>query len=87
MPETGCPEPIPRWRFLGACESGDFDCVRKYVETADHRAYLEDDSALNSAVYYDHPEILTILLEAGTDPNIYGEHVPALHVAAAHDNL
>jgi len=61
--------------------------VRKYVETADHRAYLQDDSALNSAVYYDHPEILTILLETGTDPNIHGEHVPALHVAATHDNV
>ncbi len=61
--------------------------MRTYVATADHRAYLQDDAALNSAVYYDHPEILTILLEAGTDPNIHGEHVPALHVAAAHDNV
>jgi ankyrin repeat protein len=57
------------------------------VETADHRAYLQDDSALNSAVYYNHPDILQILLEAGTDPNIHGEHVPALHVAAANDNV
>ena len=87
MPEANCSEPVPRWRFLKACEAGDVDCVRKYVETADHRAYLQDDSALNSAVYYDHPEILTILIEAGTDPNIHGEHVPALHVAAANDNV
>ena len=87
MPEAGCPEPIPRWRFLKACEAGDVDIVRRYVETADHRAYLQDDSALNSAVYYNHPEILRILLEAGTDPNIHGEHVPALHVAAANDNV
>ena len=78
---------IPRWRFLKACEAGEVDVVRRYVETADHRAYLQDDSALNSAVYYDHSEILQILLEAGTDPNIHGEHVPALHVAAAHDNV
>ena len=87
MPEAGCLELIPRWRFLKACEAGDVDCVRKYVETADHRAYLQDDSALNGAVYYNRPEILTILLEAGTDPNIHGEHVPALHVAAANDNV
>ena len=33
------------------------------------------------------PNILLILLEAGTDPNIHGEHVPALHVAAANDNV
>ena len=66
---------------------GTLIACAKYVETADHRAYLQDDSALNSAVYYDHPEILTILLEAGTDPNIHGEHVPALHVAAANDNV
>jgi len=57
------------------------------VETVDHRAYLQDDAALNSAVYYNHAEIVRILLEAGTDPNIHGEHVPALHVAAANDNL
>jgi ankyrin repeat protein len=57
------------------------------VETADHGAYLQDDSALNSAICYDHPDILQILLEAGTDPNIHGEHVPALHVAAADDNV
>jgi ankyrin repeat protein len=87
MPEANCIEPIPRWRFLKACETGDVECVRTYVETADHRAYLLDDSALNSAVYYNHPEVLTILLEAGTDPNIHGEHVPALHVAASNDNV
>ena len=80
-------QPIPRWRFLKACETGDVDCVRRYVETSDRRAYLQDDSALNSAVCYDHPDILLILLEAGTDPNIHGEHVPALHVAAANDNV
>ena len=61
--------------------------MREYVRTNDHRAYLQDDSALNSAVCYNHPDILLILLEAGTDPNIHGEHVPALHVAAANDNL
>jgi ankyrin repeat protein len=72
---------------LKACETGDVDCVRTYVETADHRAYLQDDSALNSAVFHDQLEILTILLEAGTDPNIHGEHVPALHVAAANDSV
>jgi ankyrin repeat protein len=87
MLEVSCQEPVPRWRFLKACEAGDVESVRTYVETADHRAYLQDDSALNSAVYYNHPEILTILLEAGTDPNIHGEHVPALHVAAANDNV
>ena len=86
MPEASCQEPIPRWRFLKACETGGVECVRTYVETADHRAYLQDDSALNSAVYHGHSQILTILLEAGTDPNIHGEHVPALHVAAANDN-
>jgi len=80
-------QPIPRWRFLKACETGDVDCVRSYVETSDHRAYLQDDSALNTAVCYDHPDILSILLEAGTDPNIQGGHVPALHVAAANDNV
>jgi ankyrin repeat protein len=57
------------------------------VETTDHRAYLQDDSALNSAVCYNHSDILLILLEAGTDPNIHGEHVPALHVAASNDNV
>ena len=87
MPITSCPEPVPRWKFLKACETGDVDVVRRYVETADHRAYLQDDSALNSAVCYDHPDILLVLLEAGTDPNIHGEHVPALHVAAANDNV
>jgi hypothetical protein len=78
---------IPRWRFLKACETGDVDVVLRYVETAGHRAYLQDDAALNSTVHYNHPEILRILLEAGTDPNIHGEHVPSLHVAAANDNL
>ena len=87
MVTTGCWEQIPRWRFLSACRDGNVDVVRGYVETADHRAYLQDDSALNSAVCYDHPDILLILLEAGTDPNIHGEHVPALHVAAANDNV
>ena len=87
MVATGCLEQIPRWRFLSACRDGDADVVRGYVETGDHRAYLQDDSALNSAICYDHPDILQILLEAGTDPNIHGEHVPALHVAAANDNV
>ena len=87
MSTTRHSELIPRWRFLKACETGDVNCVRKYVETADHRAYLQDDSALNSAVYYNHAEILKILIEAGTDPNIHGEHVPALHVAASNDNV
>ncbi len=87
MPIAGHSDPIPRWKFLGACKDGDVDCVRRYVETADHRAYLQDDSALNSAVCYNHPDILRILLEAGTDPNIHGEHVPALHVAASNDNV
>ena len=87
MPITCCPEPVPRWRFLSACKDGDVDEVRRYVETADHQAYLQDDSALNSAVCYNHPDILLVLLEAGTDPNIHGEHVPALHVAAANDNV
>ena len=87
MPHFECADPIPRWRFLEACKNGDVACVTKYVETVDHRAYLQDDTALNSAVSYRHPEILRILLEAGTDPNIHGEHVPALHVAAADDNL
>jgi ankyrin repeat protein len=87
MPVTGRPKAVPRWKFLSACKDGDVDVVRKYVETADHRAYLQDDSALNSAVCYNHPDILLILLEAGTDPNIHGEHVPALHVAAANDNV
>ena len=87
MVTTGHSEPIPRWRFLKACEAGDVDIVRRYLETAEHRAYLQDDSALNSAVFYDRPDVLKILLEAGIDPNIHGEHVPALHVAAAHDNV
>ena len=80
-------QPIPRWKFLRACRDGDVDVVRGYVEASGYRTYLQDDSALNSAVFYDHPEILRILLEAGTDPNIHGEHVPALHVAAANDNI
>jgi ankyrin repeat protein len=84
MPEK---ENIPRWRFLSACRDGDVDCVRQYVETAPTRAYLQDDTALNSAVCYDHLDILRILLEAGVDPNIRGEHVPALHVAASNDNV
>ena len=84
---TDSPRPVPRWKFLSACKEGNVDVVRRYVETADHRAYLQDDSALNSAVCYNHPDILLILLEAGTDPNIHGEHVPALHVAAANDNV
>ena len=87
MPHFECAEPIPRWRFLEACKTGDVACVTRYVEGVDHRAYLQDDVALNSAVSYHHPEILRVLLEAGTDPNIHGEHVPALHVAAANDNL
>ena len=87
MPTAGYPDHIPRWKFLKACKDGDVDVVRRYVETADHRAYLEDDSALNSAVCYNHPDILLILLEAGMDPNIHGEHVPALHVAASNDNV
>ena len=87
MPVTGFSKPVPRWRFLKACETGDVDVVRGYVETVDHRAYLQDDTALNSAVCYNHPDILLILLEAGTDPNIHGEHVPALHVAASNDHV
>lgn len=87
MPQLGCSDPIPRWRFLDACENGDVDCVTRYVETVDRSTYLQDDAALNSSVYYDHPEVLRILLEAGVDPNIHGEHVPALHVAAANDNV
>jgi len=87
MPHFECAEPIPRWRFLEACKNGDVACVTKYVETVDHQAYLQDDTALNSAVSHHHPEILRILLEAGTDPNIHGGHVPALHMAAADDNL
>ena len=79
--------PIPRWKFLSACKDGDIDLVRKYIEMANHRAYLQDDSALNSAVCYNHPDILSVLLDAGMDPNIHGEHVPALHVAAANDNV
>jgi uncharacterized protein len=77
-------QPIPRWRFLKACQAGDVDFVRKCMEASDH---LQDDSALNSAVCYNRPEILQILLDAGTDPNIHDEHVPALHVAAANDNI
>jgi ankyrin repeat protein len=87
MPHFECAEPIPRWRFLEACKNGDVDCVTRYVEGVDHRAYLQDGTALSSAVSNHHPEVLRILLEAGTDPNIHGEHVPALHVAAANDNL
>jgi ankyrin repeat protein len=87
MPHAGYSEPVPRWKFLSACRDGDVDCVRRYVGTVDHRAYLQDDSALNSTVCYNHPDILLILLEAGTDPNIHGEHVPALHVAASNDNV
>jgi ankyrin repeat protein len=87
MPHFECADPVPRWRFLEACKNGDVDCVTRYVETVDHRAYLLDDTALNSAVSSHHPEVLRILLEAGTDPNLHGEHVPALHVAAADDTL
>lgn len=87
MRQTECSEPVPRWRFLNACENGDVDCVERYVETADHEAYLQDDAALKSSIQHNHMEILRILLRAGTDPNIRGEHVPALHVAAVNDNV
>jgi hypothetical protein len=71
-----CADPVPRWRFLEACKNGDVDCVTRYVETVDHRAYLLDDTALNSAVSYHHPEILQILLEAGTDTDSPRERSP-----------
>jgi len=61
--------------------------VHRYVETADHRAYLQDDSALYGAVCHGHPDILRILLEAAADPSIHGKHVPALHAAAGNDSM
>jgi hypothetical protein len=42
---------------------------------------------IRSAVCYGDSDILPILLKAGTDMNSHGEHVPALHVVAATNNM
>ena len=79
--------PSPRWRFLDACKNGDVDCVKRYVETVSQAGLFQDDAAAQPLGLSQPPGSLAHPPRGRHGPEYPREHVPALHVAAANDNV